>query len=151
MTTKKKTSPALIATAIYVIATIDTRCRAGYVFTNEKERRIELVELTPEQIAAIEKDPYLKVTYEADEDNLGSGKNTEQLAAAEAQILELETQLTEATKQVAQLTSDLAAKDKELTGLIEQLETKDAELQALSAEIATLKETNEDKATTKKK
>lgn len=136
MAKKTKVSPAVVATAIYVIATIKMRCRAGYVFNNETEKRIELDKLTPEQIKAIDTDPYLKVTWEGEEDP--------EAVNAEARILELENKLAEkqaeltvANERIDNLEMAVEAKQGGIDELKVQLETKDAEIAELKAAATT--------------
>lgn len=63
-----------IAIAIHVQCTQERRFRAGFEFVNAQAKRIPLSDLTPEQIKAIDQDPYLKITYETE------GEEPEQLA-----------------------------------------------------------------------
>lgn len=137
MATKKKTSPALIAAAINVIATIDRRCRAGYIFTNEKEKRIELDKLTPEHITAIETDPYLKVTYEADEELADGGLADNRILELENTLSEKEAELANANERLSNLEMAIEAKQGGIDELKAQLEAKDAEIAELKAAATT--------------
>lgn len=111
MATKKATralAPALVATAIIVDCPIlPRRCRAGYVFEKGDPTRIAIDDITPDQIANIEADHYLKVTYETAE---GEGnKDNEQLTATKNHLLELENQLATATRRISELEAELTA------------------------------------------
>lgn len=123
MATKKATralAQTLVAIAIMVDCPIlPRRCRAGYVFEKGNPTRIAIDDITPEKIADIEADHYLKVTYETAEGELEGNTDNEQLTAAENRILELENQLGEtakakeelaaATKRISELEAELTA------------------------------------------
>lgn len=137
MTKKINVSPALIATAVFVKATVKSRCRAGMVFNNQTETRVELDQLPEGGLAAIEADPYLKVTYETEE-------MPEE--AAEGRILELETKL-------ADKEAELASANEQIANLNVVLEEKQAgfhelktQLEAIEAEIAESKAATTPKA-----
>lgn len=136
------------ATAIHVIATIATRCRAGMLFSKKQAKRVELADLPEGALAAIEADPYLKVTYEADDMPIAD--------MAEGRIIELEAKLQEAKDKLAdaeQRIIGLADYQEQADHLLADCKAQIAELlaavEAKDAEIAELK--NGNKKTNSKK
>lgn len=131
-TTKKTVSPAYIATAIFVECPMQPqRCRAGYVFKQGESKRIELSALTSEQLDILTEDPYLKISYEADE-TLDTG-------TIEARILELEAIILDKDTRIKQLEDLNIESDKQKLTCEEQTAELKTALEAKEAEIAELK------------
>lgn len=145
MATKKKISPAYKATAIYVIATIASRCRAGIIFSKDAETRVELDQLPAGALAAIEADPYLKVTYEADElveDSVVDDLAENRILALENEITQLQTVNDTAVARIKQLELENEQLDKLSASLVDA----NARIEELNAEIAELKAAASSKA-----
>lgn len=148
MAKKINVSPALIATAVFVKATVKSRCRAGMVFNNETETRVELDKLPEGGLAAIEADPYLKVIYETEdmlEDDYAKKQVELQEQAiqraevAEDKLNDLKAELEKSEDRITVLKAQLASKEVDLTAANEQINTLDDSLIKANAEIEELK------------
>ena len=134
---------AAIASAVFVKATIKSRCRAGYVFNNEEETRIEIASLPDGALAMLEKDPYLKLTYEREgaEGGIFDGELTAALKRAELAEKAL-SEITEDRDLLKGLNdeqqSKLIAATAQAQDLKTELDKKEAELTAAQARIAEL-------------
>ncbi len=127
----KKKATVLAQTLAAVAMTVDSpiqprRCRAGFVFEKGKPQRLELEALTPKQIADIEADPYLKVTYEQGEGAQGNEN-------AESRILELEAENLNTTKALEDATSKITILESNLNTANTRIKELQAELEATTS------------------
>lgn len=124
-----------MAVAIHVECPMQAqRCRAGYVFKQGETKRIELSELTSEQLDLLNDDPYLKVAFEADEtlEDISEARILE----LDAKLAEKDTELATANERIVNLEMAVEAKQTGIDELKTQLEAKDTEIAELKAATA---------------